>query len=84
MNKKCTKTGGKNYAKAINRSKVQQNGIDEPKKKDQNINYRNNSKLLRTEDESLKQRSRGKPSKKCIANKPSEKQQLAGGNNCKI
>ena len=36
------------------------------------------------EEESLKQRSRGKPPKKCIANKPPENWQLVGGNNCKI
>lgn len=39
----------------------------------QDICFRMDVDLQQEEKESLKQRSRGKPSKKCIANKPSEK-----------
>lgn len=57
MMKKCTKSKAKNYAKAINRDKKQENRIDGYKKKVYDMNCRNNTKLFGTEDEGNEKKS---------------------------
>ena len=55
--KKCTKNRVKNYAKPINRVEIQRNRIDGFEKKVYDMNYRNNTKLFRTEDEGNEKKS---------------------------